>query len=186
MLYIMRLLFITYSFVLVVVATCLAYLKLESETVYNIMLGSYVIQLLFFITTIKKNNKGKMQYLRPFFILLLGMTIVNFQVIIDTLFGSFNTELTIWQFQDYIGQCLYLGIIAQTSLTMGYVCNKYNFVILRKGGSRLSTFNVPRHLWGGILLVLFVIFILTIDVQAFLRGDSTVNDGSFDRDFGNS
>ena len=164
----------------------MAYLKLESETVYNIMLGSYVIQLLFFITTIKKNNKGKMQYLRPFFILLLGMTIVNFQVIIDTLFGSFNTELTIWQFQDYIGQCLYLGIIAQTSLTMGYVCNKYNFVILRKGGSRLSTFNVPRHLWGGILLVLFVIFILTIDVQAFLRGDSTVNDGSFDREIGTS
>ncbi len=182
----MKLFFVTYSFVLVVLATCLLYLEVESETIYNIMLGCYLIQVFFFIATIKQDNPGKMQYLRPFFILLLGMTIVNFQVIIDTLYGSFRTELIIWRLERYLGQCLYLGIIAQTSLTIGFVYNNRskNIKIQEKNKVNHSILNLPKYIWGGILILLFALFILTIDVQAFLIGDSSVNDGSFDREVG--
>lgn len=181
----MKQIFIAYSFGLVVVATCFVYLKVESDIIYNIILASYFFQIAFFIATLKMESTGKMQYLRPFFILLLGMTIVNFQVIIDTLFTSFKTELIIWNFQNYIGQCLYLGVIAQSSLTIGYVYYRYDYAdIDEKEDQSVTAFDIPKYLWGIFLLALFAIFILTIDVQTFLRGDASVNDGSFDRKVG--
>ena len=179
----MKPLFILYSFILVIVATCLACLGLEGNAIYSVMLGSYFVQLMIFILIIRKENKGKMQYLRPVFILLLGMTIVNFQVIIDTLYSSYKTELRIWGFEKYIGLCLYLGIIAQTSLSIGYVA-KSNHNIIRKSKYQPSNFYMPKFLLESFLIILFVFFVLTIDIQAFLRGDSAVNDGSFDRAVG--
>lgn len=181
----MRLIFITYSFILVIVASSLSFLRVESSAIYDIMLGSYLIQVILFLVTIKNGTEGKVQYLRPFFILLLGMMIVNFQVIIDTLFSSFKTELTIWRLQSYIGKCLYLGIIAQTSLTIGYIYRNHDYCIeVETEEIQLSEFDIPKYLWGALLIFLFVVFILTIDVKAFLMGDSAVNDGSFDRKVG--
>ena len=163
--------------------TCLIYLDIEGSTIYNIMLVSYLMQASLFISTIRRESEGKTQYLRPVFILLLGLTIVNFQVIIDTIYGAFRTEITIWRFQEYVGKFLYLGIIAQTSLSIGYVCKRKNNTIREKEECP-SEFDFPQYLWGGILIALFVLFILTIDVRAFLTGDSSVNDGSFDRKVG--
>lgn len=163
--------------------TCLIYLDIEGSTIYNIMLVSYLMQASLFISTIRRESEGKTQYLRPVFILLLGLTIVNFQVIIDTIYGAFRTEITIWRFQEYVGKLLYLGIIAQTSLSIGYVCKRKNNTIREKEECP-SEFDFPQYLWGGILIALFVLFILTIDVRAFLTGDSSVNDGSFDRKVG--
>lgn len=180
----MKLIFLSYSFILVIVTTCLIYLDIEGSTIYNIMLVSYLMQASLFISTIRRESEGKTQYLRPVFILLLGLTIVNFQVIIDTIYGAFRTEITIWRFQEYIGKFLYLGIIAQTSLSIGYVCKRKNYNIIREKEERPLEFDIPQYLWGGILIALFVLFILTIDVRAFLTGDSSVNDGSFDRKVG--
>ena len=163
--------------------TCLIYLDIEGSTIYNIMLVSYLMQASLFISTIRRESEGKTQYLRPVFILLLGLTIVNFQVLIDTIYGAFRTEITIWRFQEYVGKFLYLGIIAQTSLSIGYVCKRKNNTIREKEECP-SEFDFPQYLWGGILIALFVLFILTIDVRAFLTGDSSVNDGSFDRKVG--
>ena len=179
----MKLIFLSYSFILVIVTTCLIYLDIEGSTIYNIMLVSYLMQASLFISTIRRESEGKTQYLRPVFILLLGLTIVNFQVIIDTIYGAFRTEITIWRFQEYVGKFLYLGIIAQTSLSIGYVCKRKNNTIREKEECP-SEFDFPQYLWGGILIALFVLFILTIDVRAFLTGDSSVNDGSFDRKVG--
>lgn len=179
----MKLIFLSYSFILVIVTTCLIYLDIEGSTIYNIMLVSYLMQASLFISTIRRESEGKTQYLRPVFILLLGLTIVNFQVIIDTIYGAFRTEITIWRFQEYVGKLLYLGIIAQTSLSIGYVCKRKNNTIREKEECP-SEFDFPQYLWGGILIALFVLFILTIDVRAFLTGDSSVNDGSFDRKVG--
>ena len=179
----MKPLFILYSFILVIVAICLAYLRLEGYAIYSVMLGSYFVQLILFVQIIRKESRSKMQYLRPVFILLLGMTIVNFQVIIDTLYSSYETELRIWGFEKYIGLCLYLGIIAQASLSIGYV-RKNNHNVIEKNEYQSSNFYLPRFLLRGGVIILFVFFILTIDVRAFLRGDSVVNDGSFDRSVG--
>lgn len=180
----MKILFLAYSFVLVVVSTCLAYLRIDSNTMFNVMIISYLLQLILFVATIKRECEGEMQYFRPVFILLLGMMIVNFQGIIDTLYGLFRTEITIWGFQKYIGQFIYLGIIAQTSLSIGYIYVQNNNKTIVREESLSFNFELPQYIWGGILIVLFTLFILTIDINAFLRGDSSVNDGSFDRKVG--
>lgn len=176
----MRSLFNLYSIFLILISVVLFEYDIRNSTV--LMLFLYGVQLLLFFCVFKNDCKRSIQYMRPFFILLLSCTIVNFQGIIDCSVMGYSNFFQEFNLEKYVSKCLYLAVIAQTSLTLGYINYRPNF---NKSVKNVKLSHINRNLLSVLLILTFCLFTLFIDIKAFLIGDaSKVNDGSVEREVG--
>jgi len=90
-------------------------------------------------------------------------------------FQEFNLER-------YVSKCLYLAVIAHTSLTLGYINYRPRF---NKSINKVKLLHVNKNLLSVLIILAFCLFIIFIDIKAFMIGDaSKVNDGSAEREVG--
>jgi len=95
---------------------------------------------------------------------------------------GYRTYFQEFNFEKYVNKCLYLAVIAQTSLTLGYINYKPRF---NKSINNVKLAHVNRNLLTIFLIIAFCLFIIFIDIKAFMIGDaSKVNDGSAERAVG--
>lgn len=176
----MRSLFNLYSIFLIFISVVLYEFDIRNSTVMMLLL--YGAQLILFFFVFKNNCKRPIQYMRPFFILLLSCTIVNFQGIIDFSVMHYNNFFQEFNLEKYVCKCLYLAVIAQTSLTLGYINYRPRF---NTGVNKVKLLHINRSLLAIFLILAFCLFVIFIDVKAFMIGDaSKVNDGSAEREVG--
>lgn len=176
----MRNIFNLYSILLILITVMLYEFDSESDTI--LMLSLYTLQLILFFCVFKNQCTRPIQYLRPFFILLLSCTIVNFQGVIDYSVMGYRNFFHEFNLEQYASKCLYLGVIAQTSLTLGYINYKPRF---HKNIHKIKQVIINKYILSILLVVAFCLFLIFIDINAFLIGDaSKVNDGSSGREVG--
>lgn len=148
--------------------------------VTGLELSLYCFQLFLFFVVFQKQCSRPIQYMRPFFILLLSCTIVNFQGIIDHDLLGYSNFFDEFKLERFTDKCLYLAVIGQTSLTLGYI--NYN---PRFSKRRINESFLNSKVLSILLIIAFCLFILFIDVKAFMIGDaSKVNNGSAEREVG--
>lgn len=170
------------SYALLVFSTICFVLRVDSNAIFTVNIVAYIVQLISFLRKTNSNEdilKG--HYFRPFYIVLLGMLIVNFQTILNVLlgYGPFESFVRYRSLiASYMGPCLYLGVISNVLVTLGY-CRKY--IPTGNADSTPSITLISNKVCTIFLVLSFVAFIYFIDVASFISGASYVGSGASDR-----
>lgn len=170
-----KIVFNVYSTILVIIFTVFYLLNIEFSTIISLFF--YGVQFIFQFFIIRKQSSNEIQIASPYIILLLGLSIVNFQVIIDTEIFNFPTYFDDFFLTQYIKPCLYLGIIAQITLSLGYV----NYIPKFKKTYKQAFFS-NKNILSIILFLSFIFFIVNIDIYEFFIGN--IHRGGADREIG--
>lgn len=171
-----KILFSIYSSILMIVSISSIYLDVDNKSYNIILLALSAIQLLYFFI---ESNKGALRgyYMRPTYLLILGLCIVNFQNIINILFeyGIPSNYFSYSNFRhEIISKSLFIAIIAQCALTVGYInANTYT--------KKFKNIYVSYKPFVVLMIISFLGFISTIDIHSFLSGTDYVGSGAFNR-----
>lgn len=123
-------------------------------------------------------------WIRPTYVLLTGLVIVNLQTIINVLLGigTISDYLNKSEYNDVFGKCLFLGILS----IMGFVIGNYNTHRPLKLGEDNNSAKNTINLWSVFIVIMFALFVINIDIASFINGSSYIGSGAYDRTFDSS
>lgn len=139
----------------------------------------FIICALFIKCGINEEKEIYTFWIRPTYILLLGLIIVNLQTIINVLLGigTISDYLNKSEYNDVFGKCLFLGILS----IMGFIIGNYNTHRILKLGV-YDNVKDTINLWSIFIAIMFVLFVIHIDVGSFINGSSYIDSGAYDRE----
>ena len=177
--------FYIFSFICTFIYTLLYYNIVGSgNDTYSISLVLFFLNLLFFYIAGKKREYSLYTFwTRPSYILILCLIVVNLQNIVNVIFeiAPISFYLRTNQYSNYTSKVLYLGLIANSAFLVGnYMIVDGNIPFLPK-----LTLQAKKHdlrLWVLFCLLAFLLFIINIDITAFLTGTDYIGSGAVDRE----
>lgn len=176
-------LFIVYSFIyfLFLVSAFCFFKKGESVNYAALFFGLLFLMILFFIKEYKIDPQLFKSWAKPSNLFVLSFVIVNFQTIISVWlnYETIGTYLETSKYSGYIGKVLYCGLIGMTTYLLGYsYYNKRPVKNIKKG--KIRNYNI--HKWALLSLVVFLMFVVNIDLVSFLTGMDYDGSGAADRE----
>ncbi len=151
---------------------------LDLYPIFLVLIMGYII--LFYISD-KKNCKSLSKWgLRPSYICLIGLVIVNLQFFFDVSFcdREINDFIPINWAKQYSDICFFGGCLFIVSfLLANYHTKKCPFL-------RCKPWLLPVNPWVCIQFVFFLLFVCTIDIGQFLSGAIYVGSGASNADGG--
>jgi len=140
--------------------------------IFLVLIIGYII--LFYISDRKKDRSLSNWGLRPTYICLIGLVIVNLQFFFDVSFCDRKIKDLMpvsWaeQYSDtcFFGGCLFIVL---------FLLSNYNTRHFPR--IRCKNTSLPTKLWVYVQLVFFFFFIFTIDIESFLTGAVYVESGT--------
>ena len=168
----------TLSIVLVIIAIAYSIffaslpLREFSKNIYDIGCFFVIVSTLALVVHSQKSSlRGK--WLKPSNIFFLAYLCVNFQFITDYRLGLKNNMSLYILFPNVLNHCFILGVVGLLSFVAGYL-----FLEDKERNSK-QDFKVPINfirISTILQVIVFVVFILTIDIQSFLTGEDYGND----------
>ncbi|MEY8687210.1 O-antigen polysaccharide polymerase Wzy [Bacteroides sp. AN502(2024)] len=148
---------------------------------YPLFLVLIICYIILFYISDKKNDGSLSNWgLRPTYICLIGLIIVNLQFFFDESFcarkiGDFIPVSWAEQYYDkcFFGGCLFIVLF----LLANYHTRNFPSVKCKTG-------LLPVKSWVYIQLVFFLLFVITIDIESFLTGTIYVGSGASNADGG--
>lgn len=143
-----------------------------------ILIVFFILLLIFFKSGFNKERDVYTFWIRPSYILLLCLVIVNLQTIINVLleYGLLHEYLRASGYEAVFGKCLFIGVLS----IVGFLIGNYNTHYPWKTTHRQESKNTIQW-WTVLMVVMFVLFIMNIDVQAFVYGTVYGGSGSYNR-----
>jgi oligosaccharide repeat unit polymerase len=148
--------------------------------VYSISIG---LTLLFVLTCIRLNCKRRPQIYKNIanasYILLVGLLIVNFQTIANTIvgFAPISYYLNSYDYSLYTGKVTFMSCMAVCSMVWAH--SVYN---PKKKIIKNDIYINVGNLWIYLSLAAFIAFLLHINVSFFISGEDYFNSGGYDRE----
>lgn len=176
--------FFMFSCACIFIYTLLYYNIIESgNNTYSISLVLFLLNLLFFFATGRKREKTLYTFwIRPSYILILCLIVVNLQNIVNVILeiAPISFYLKTNQYSNYVSRVLYLGLIAITAFLIGN--NKKvsrNISFLPKLAIKVKKQDL--RLWTFFCVIMFAMFVMNIDLTAFITGMDYIGSGAADR-----
>lgn len=146
------------------------------------LLPFFGLGLIFLIAIYLKTLRDKYPIYRnwfcPSYILLLGLIIVCFQTPLNVFckIAPFTTYMS-FRYSDLLTKCTYLGLVCVSS----YLCGNLLNPNCRIPDTHKRTDNPVLWPWLFLMPILLSLFIVNIDITAFVSGKDYVGSGAYDR-----
>ena len=153
----------------------------ESSNYFNI--PSLILFILFLVVYLKVeyilNNKVFRSWLRPTYVMLFSLIIVNLQTIANVLleYEKISYYLGTVIYDDCFNKVYYLSLLAIISFMIGNVSYKYKCPKIQICKINKSIFSI----WIIITVFCFIMFVLNIDIISFVTGLNYKGSGAYDR-----
>lgn len=130
-----------------------------------------------FLCYIKDNNILRRFWLRPSLICFLSLCIVGFQLCIDHVLGYSNLDSTVFAgASGFADQCFYSSAIFVFAYIIGLGLVKSPY--FNRGG--INTTSRYAFCWLFFMLLFFIMFVFSINIDMYLSGEVYVGSGSAD------
>ena len=143
---------------------------------YHMLIYKITLWLSFFATILfffdSSNTKWKKNLLRPSVLLLFGLVIIVYQNPIDLLLENYATRGNILHSTPHKDQVFLLGAISYVSYIIGY-----SFLDKSFNSTKNNYEKSDLKILVGISVVLFLLFLITIDAS-FFSGEDYIESGS--------
>lgn len=145
--------------------------------------SSLIIFILFIIVYFKVesilNYNVYRYWLRPSYVLLFSLFIVNLQTIINVIleYEHIGYYLGTIEYNDSFNQVYYLTLLALLSFMCGNISYRYRFHKSRIFYNKTKIY----YLWIIIATFSFIMFVLNIDILSFVTGLNYKGSGAYDR-----
>lgn len=140
----------------------------------------FVLLYLYYKVGARRDSVLYNSWLRPTYLLLISLLIVNFQSILNALMGLAPIEayLKSSSYSSCAGSVLSLSLACTTSFLIGsnLVVKPFKFRNTRRVNSALSL-----KIWTLLSIVFFILFVAHINLYSFLSGIDYENSGAADR-----
>lgn len=130
------------------------------------------------------NYKIYCYWLRPSYVLLFSLVVVNLQTILNVILGyeKIGYYLGTIEYNDSFNQVYYLSLLALLSFMCGNISYRYRF-------NKSRVFFIDKkiyYIWIIITTLSFIMFVLNIDILSFVTGLNYKGSGAYDRVTSNS
>lgn len=143
---------------------------------FSLILFVLFLMLYYKVEAISNCNIAKF-WLRPSYIFLFSLIIVNLQTIINVILGyeTIGFYLDTTRYSQYLGKAYYLALIAVSSFIYG------NALYTKKQKEHSYTKYWGVYFWVTLTVVSCVLFIINIDIISFVTGLDYKGSGAYDR-----
>lgn len=155
------------------------------ETVMGITMITLLYSIIAWVYHLAHQDKLYKNAICVSYIILLSLLVVNLQTTLNVFFGVGEfTEYLKFNFQKYYFKCYYLGIISITAFMLG--CCYYKNGI-GSNRNRTSDDAAPSvAIWLCLLPLVFFMFVININLAAFISGSDYVGSGGYQREISTS
>lgn len=145
-----------------------------SSLLFDVGIIFFVIGLLIFFKYTKKNKLSDC-WLKPSNIFLVGYFAVNLQYLLDYRLGLKSDESTLITEPQTLNYCLVIGVAGFLAFVLGYIWKNISVYNSKEDNASLHHLVIPPFF---ILFhfVMFVLFLLTINISDFLLGSAFVDE----------
>lgn len=171
------LLIFSIGFILTCVGSLFVVADWKPKPIYVILF--IIMLLLIIISYVYSRRFVTSSWVRPSYLLIFALLIVNFQTNLDVLFdfGNLNDYLRDVSYSKYFGKTFILSIIAVQSFVVGNALIK----IRNCHSNNIQSKDNNIYFWLVCMAVSFVLFIMSIDVSSFISGAIYHGSGAYDR-----
>lgn len=167
---------IQYNILFIIFNSIMFLLELDQMVIISSFL--FILDVyLFFRNSIKYHPKEFRNYANPIYIIFLSLVIVNLQNCVNQFFDYIRiNDIMFERYGKYLYQVFYLGEICIAGFMLGIYC-------YRKHIYNINTAKQPSFLWFWVIIsvLALLMFIMNIDVAAFIAGAVYRNSGAADR-----
>ena len=173
-----------YSYYVLFISFLLICFNWEDDNPFSFLyscsiIALFLLCLVYYRIGVLREKKIFTLWVRPSYIFLLSLLIVNLQTIIDVLlgFGTISLHLETIRYSSVLGKSLFLGIIAISSFLFGnFIAKGTSFSLVEKYKKRPFL-----YFWVLCSVISFILFVVNIDLFSFLTGLNYKGSGAYDR-----